>query len=520
MKNSTRIALLVPSLWLLGCDPSGLTSNNTSDASADASDAPMDLSVGTDGRADLDAAKDTPADALDASTDASGEDQSDEVADARQCPEARSPEAGLAFPTAEGFGRFAAGGRGGRVIEITTLADAGPGSMRACLEAQGPRTCVFRTSGTITLQSNMRIEHPFVTLAGQTAPGQGVLVRGNQIEAYTHDVIIQHMRTATGPANGSANGSTGGIEAFEAQRVIVDHCTMTWAPDDTASVWGETTQDVTYQWNVIAEGLNLAGFGKGMVLGGGAKRISVLHNLIAHHADRLPQIQVDEVQMVNNMVYNSPGNINVNPAPTAVRASFVGNYLKQGPDAPFPISTTIRTLARGWRGQVDYPQSHDDDTKLYLLDNYHSRLRTDAATPEADIVYQGGAPLPIVSSPIAGFPTLYSVIPSSEVPQSVDAMGATRPTRLSIDARILQSVQDGTGDAKLDRPADVGGWPEIPVEVRPEGYDTDADGMPDEWERQHGFDPQNPADGVGDADSDSYTNLEEFLQGDDPHCPS
>jgi hypothetical protein len=203
---------------------------------------------------------------------------------ARQTP----AEEMLAFPSAEGFGRLAKGGRGGRVIEVTNLDRQGPGSLRAALEAKGSRTVVFRVAGTVDMAgATITVSNPYLTVAGQTAPGDGILVKRCQaIVVATHDVVVRHVRVRPGPdvpvpysgmalTVGDPNGRN------KVHDVIVDHCSFSWATDDTAASWGAI--NVTFQWSIFSEGLNVKTkfqgndvslYGKGFVTGFRAKGTS------------------------------------------------------------------------------------------------------------------------------------------------------------------------------------------------------------------------------------------------------
>src|SRR5688500_12051517 len=219
-----------------------------------------------------------------------------------------------AFPGAGGFGANSVGGRRGRVIEVTNLNDAGPGSLRAAIEAEGPRNVVFRIGGTIELQSELVLANSFVTIAGQTAPGGGITLKTHPsntrsaltIARGTHDVIIRHLRSRPGPHEGFPKPKSGrepdssevkdAIQILGARNVILDHCSASWATDEVVSTFFDA-QDVTIQWCIIAEALvksrpdqSLAG--KGLLIGSkGGERISVHHNLLVHNVGRNPMIK-------------------------------------------------------------------------------------------------------------------------------------------------------------------------------------------------------------------------------------
>ena len=167
---------------------------------------------------------------------------------------AAAPSKQKAFPTAEGFGRFAQGGRGGAVLFVDNLNDAGPGSLRAACEAKGPRTVVFRVSGTIQLEKGLVIREPFITIAGQTAPGDGICLANYELYVKTNDAIVRFLRCR--PGNGRP-GERDGITVRECDNVIVDHCSASWAVDEVLST--TKSKNVTVQWCFITEALHDAG---------------------------------------------------------------------------------------------------------------------------------------------------------------------------------------------------------------------------------------------------------------------
>ncbi|MBW3538701.1 MAG: hypothetical protein KY476_00375 [Planctomycetes bacterium] len=215
-----------------------------------------------------------------------------------------------AFPGAEGFGAHTPGGRGGRVLEVVNLDDDGPGSLRAAIVAEHPRIIVFRIGGTIELPSPLAITHPFVTIAGQTAPGGGITLKSGAKNLYaplqikTHDVVIRHIRSRPGPGAipppGHEGSNVDALTIADLQRpvynVIIDHCSFSWSVDEVVNSWYDA-RDVTVQWCIMAEGLDRPqdrpGAGsKGPLFGGkGSDRISVHHNLIAHNVGRNPMIK-------------------------------------------------------------------------------------------------------------------------------------------------------------------------------------------------------------------------------------
>lgn len=252
---------------------------------------------------------------------------------------AQSGEPPPAFEGAEGFGARTQGGRGGTVIAVTNLNDTGPGSLRAALEATGPRIVQFRVGGTIELQSQLRISNPFVTVSGETAPDPGITLLGHgiRIQDPCHDVILRHLRirVLTGGASGDGillwgrNGNT-------VSNVIVDHCSILWATDENVNTWG-LVQDVTFQWCIIAEGQTESdhpegAHSMGWLSGVGSDRITLHHNLFAHNGDRNPKLDGGLYDLLNNVIYNW-GNNNCTKIGSGARVNVIGNTYVAGPQS-------------------------------------------------------------------------------------------------------------------------------------------------------------------------------------------
>ncbi len=410
-------------------------------------------------------------------------------------------EALPAFPGAVGYGTDTPGGRGGRVITVTTLADDGPGSLREAVTAKGPRTIVFRVAGEIRLKSHLRITEPFVTVAGQTAPGSGITLRDAGLYVNTHDVVIRFLRSRVGDSL---------VEEFDTQdalqisgddtyNVVVDHCSFSWSIDEGVGI-RVPAHDITFSHNIISEALrqpfSKEQIGKershsmALILSGGPTRTSLHNNLLALCNSRNPRIQGGRHDFINNVVYGwgwLTGTFSRDP-----EVNFIGNYYKRG-----PASKRIKAIC----------EKADQLGRLYVKGNISAERPTDDL-PEWE---------PIVAAPKQGhfmnepFPSPKpEIIPAQQAYKRVMIKaGATVPMRDAIDRRIVRSVRLGMGE-KIDRPADVGGY--APIEEGEPYPDEDGDGMDDHWEMAQGFDPSDADDGKGDADHDGYTNLEEFLQ--------
>ena len=427
-----------------------------------------------------------------------------------------------AFPGAEGFGANSVGGRGGSVIEVTNLNDSGPGSLRVAVEAEGPRIVVFRTGGTIELQSCLDVTNPFITIAGQTAPGGGITLKNHPshkrtpLRIFTHDVIIRYIRSRPGPSTRkSSNVDAMGILGNGAYNVIIDHCSASWATDETMSTWYDL-HDITIQWCIISEGLydsthSEGPHSMGILLGSdGGRNISVHHNLFAHNHERNPRIKTTGlVDFVNNVVYNygcAAGWLSNDYGDLPV--NYVGNFVKMGSDSDpslyeIEISspTGSFTISLHVNGNIG-PHRPSDDMDESLVVSPEDR--------QWIVPTRHNAPLVTTTS---AFEAYDQVLADAGATVGLDSQGNSYWRRDTVDERIVNDVRNGTGSI-IDDPSDVGGWPELAAGTAP--MDADHDGMPNEWEYLWGFHPCNPSDGPGDADEDGYTNVEEYLNGTDP----
>jgi hypothetical protein len=417
----------------------------------------------------------------------------------------------VAFPGAEGAGALARGGRGGRVLRVTNLSDSGPGSLRAAVEEKGPRTIVFDIGGTIRLKKPLVIRNGQVTIAGQTAPGGGITLRDRVLEVAADDVIVRYLR--------SRLGDEGGIEsdAFNitsGKRIIVDHVSASWSVDETLSAGSryakpeDDLQDVTVQWSIISESLRKSLHAKGehgygsLLRGGRGAKMSLHHNLWAHHFARMPRPgnyappSEDPLgafyDIRSNVFYNWGGSYagyNADSDDKASHASynFVDNAYKAGADSKKAIAF---------------------DERNPLAKAYFAGNSMNGAIP-AD-------PWSLVSGQTAPSYRLVSPVPMPQVesdpaPRAFERVLATSGASLvrdPVDARLVTTVRSGTGKL-IDSQKEVGSWPQLAPGVP--WKDSDGDGMPDAWERQQRLNPLNPADGNADRDRDGYTELEEWM---------
>lgn len=420
-------------------------------------------------------------------------------------------QAGLpVFPGAEGFGTRTIAGRGGKVIEVTSIADDGPGTLRAAVNDPSARIIVFRVAGTIELKSELQINHPFVTIAGQTALGDGICIKDAGITIITHDVLIQHIRIRPGnkgPVDADINDAVSILgphgDSEGAYNVVLDHISASWSEDETVSTW-YGAHNITISWSIISEALNRSRHRKkthsaGLLIGDSSYNVSVHHNLLAHNDFRNPLIAEGGTHdIVNNIIYNwgiLPAEIVDYGSNTFL--NFIGNYFIAGPST------------NPWPYEILFPQGNP---KIYVEDNIGPH-RPDTNMDEWAIVgfkwgREGIAPVKHRSGTKFKTPQI-SIQSSDEVMEIVLAeAGATAPQRDTIDLRIIDDVKNHTGKI-IDSPEQVGGYPKLSGGIPP--FDSDHDGMPDEWERQMNLNPDDPSDGSGDLDADGYTNIEEYL---------
>ena len=423
-------------------------------------------------------------------------------------PASRQAPAVKAFPGAQGWGAGTPGGRGGRVINVTNLNSSGPGSFRAAATASGRRIVVFRVSGTITLKTDIDIVDPYITIAGQTAPGGGITLRadpcndGGVLGVHTHDVVIRYMRLRPGPHPCAGAGeSSDGIVIYKpgAHHIVVDHCSISWAVDENISLYDDA-HHVTFSWNIVSEGLSNSSHeegehSKGAHLSGeNTYRISFHHNLLAHNNDRNPQpTNPGLADIRNNVIYNYGKNAaltsNSHGKP---RFNFIGNYYKPGRDSD----------------RSEYELDIYGSTSIgwaFFVNGNIGPHRTRASQPQRWTIDPRGRPFRVANPfPGSGIRTTSAATAFQEV--LADA-GARVQHRDAVDRRIVHDVREGTGRI-IDRPADVGGWPRLPSTAPPP--DRDRDGMPNAWESARGLDPSTK-DAAGDRDGDGYTNIEEYL---------
>lgn len=421
----------------------------------------------------------------------------------------------IAFPGAEGFGAFSQGGRGGDVYTVTNLNDSGAGSFRYGIQtANGPRTIVFAVSGLIKLKSTLKVDKNYITIAGQTAPGDGICLRDAAFEIKANHVIVRYIRSRLGD---EAGREADAISITRGYNVILDHCSASWSVDECFSCsTGDKNRidSVTVQWSIISEALNNSIHSKGshsygaLIRGCYGAKYSYHHNLFAHNRSRNPRpgnyddnnhtkdtlgLQFD---FRNNVMYNWDGSKPGYDADkvSICRYNYVGNYGKPGPDS--------NSSGYAYSAGSKYFRAYYDDNSFFgqiPADQWSLVGFNGNWTTEEKSAYKKTEP----------FTTGPMVTESAENAYSnVMAHAGASYARDAVDTRVVSEVENGTGSI-IDDEDEVGGWPEYKTYY--EKTDTDFDGMPDSWELENGLNPENPDDRNGDFNNDGYTNLETYL---------
>lgn len=430
-------------------------------------------------------------------------------------PEVRATDGPLAFPGAEGFGRFAKGGRGGDVYHVTTLADDGSGSLREGFRsAQGPRTIVFDVSGTIELKTPLVLEKSFLTIAGQTAPGDGICIKDQtfQIKKASH-IIVRYVRFRLGDQNKPPGTGPDCLNTTDVSHVIFDHISVSWGIDGNHDL--RRGGSFTLQWSIYAEALNESLHEKGSHAMLASFRdltdsISLHHNLFASSRERHPTLAGSPrtkaeavVDFRNNVIYNVSGATNLGNC----RINVINNVYQPGPNTPKgakPLAT--KTENRGALHAFLAGNLFIGD-RVLTADNYQAidftrwtkgnYLPTSLEAIRADGEFDVGDARPVTDSAEVTYDRV------------LRHAGATHP-RDTADARLVEGIRAGT-HRLIDSQQQVGGWPVLQSQAAP--LDTDGDGMPNDWEQQRRLNPDDASDGPADRDGYAYTNLEEYLNG-------
>lgn len=426
----------------------------------------------------------------------------------------------LAFEGAEGYGRFARGGRGGKVVEITNLNDDGPGSFREAVTKDiGPRTIVFAVSGLIRLKSRLTLQQRYITIAGQTAPGKGICFAGAPIGIVNNDDVVRFLRVRLG------TGTTyDGMGLTGADNSIVDHCSISWTIDEGFSSRG--AHNITLQRTMIAEALNIAGHdhyaaGKGHGFAGsiGGEVGSFHHNLLAHCAGRNWSLAggadgdgnyLGKMDIRNNVVYNWDHRATDGGAR---EVNFVGNYYKPGAATNFFWALNAQHEGYGGGMQRYYFAGNEMPGHFGLSNQTAGRKETGKVTYET-----------FLDKPF--FESYVTTQSAQDAYKDVlSDVGCNSPVFDDHDIRIVNETLEGkytykgskSGKPGLpDTQEDVGGWENYPELHREAGFDTDHDGLPDWWEKLHGTNPESAggdfSDTNADTDKDGFTNLDNYLE--------
>jgi hypothetical protein len=441
-------------------------------------------------------------------------------------PEPVNEEA-FAFPGAEGFGRYATGGRGGKVIYVTNLNDSGEGSLRSALETAGPRYVLFKVSGTIQLKSPLTIRLGDLTIAGQTAPGDGICIRDYPVGINADNIIIRFLRFRLGDEAKQEGDAVGG--RFH-KNIIIDHCSMSWSTDECVSFY--VNENTSVQWSLIAESLRNSVHGKGAHgYGGiwGGKNASFHHNLLAHHDSRNPRLGesagdafalTDLVDLRNNVIYNWKGNSCYGGE--AMNVNIVNCYYKPGPatskeeriisiDKNKTPGTAVYDIWGKFFIDGNYmagsTRATNDNWTYGVYNQFHSSYGNVSGADKSAMRMDQ-------EHPINENVTTHT---AQEAYEKVLQFTGASLFRDAVDARIIENVRNGdfsfegsNGSTKgiIDSQTDVGGWPELISMDAP--TDTSEDGMPDDWKTMMKLDPQKKQTN-GHSLSTGYENIEVYL---------
>lgn len=436
----------------------------------------------------------------------------------------------IAFPGAEGFGQYTTGGRGGKVYIVTALEDSGTGSLREAVEAKGPRMVVFATSGTIHLQSRLTIKGD-ITIAGQTAPGDGICLADYPVLMKGNNIIVRYLRFRMGDKNQrggmvDGNGSDDAFGGSGNKNVIVDHCSISWSTDEVCSVYkGDST---TLQWNLLTEPLHYSWHfekgdkdyekhGYGGIWGGA--HLSAHHNLFAHCASRNPRFngarlgaEEELVDFCNNLIYDW-GHNSVYGGEGG-RYNMVGNYYKYGPNTHKNVQYRIVNPTQSKAPAIPFGKYYVDGNYVDGAPDvtHDNRKGIDVDKQAAS---EGMAEI-IMNKPFAVL-DIHRQLPEEAYHTILQHAGASLPRRDTLDERIVKEVKKRTGaflDVQGGYPhgtpyeQTIGAWPALQAAPAPD--DKDKDGMPDEWERKKGL---NAAinDAAGYQLDKQYTNIEVYI---------
>jgi pectate lyase len=389
--------------------------------------------------------------------------------------------------------------------------------------------------GTIVVDSDIKINNPYITIAGQTAPGGGITLRNNPssqmyttLDIRTHDVILRYLTIRPGPPPATGGGDAVGIgtQKPNVYNLMIDHCSFSWAVDEVFCTW-YAVKNISIQWSLFSEGLNCSTHpkgchSKGVLLGShasdekntqlGAANISFHHNLLAHNVERNPWISASGlVDVVNNVIYNPDGTFShvCLTSKSIMPVNYVGNYFKPGPN----------TIVGGPKYEVKTKADGGYGAAIYLKGNIGPRRTSDSLPETACIAPESLSYVVETRHAAAAVRTTSAaeayttVLNEAGAKKGLDCSGRFFDRRDAIDSRVVMDVRNGTGKV-INHPSEVGGW--LTVAGGDACIDSDHDGMPDGWEQAQGLNPNDPTDRNLDPDGDGYTKLEEYLNGANP----
>ena len=465
-----------------------------------------------------------------------------------------------AFPGAEGAGKFSFGGRGGRIFVVTNLDDSGPGTLREAVESAGPRIVVFNVAGIIHLKMPLFIKAPYLTIAGQTAPGDGVCVAGESTLIDTHDVVIRYMRFRRG--NASVFDRDDALGGNPIGNIIVDHCSCSWGGDENLSMYrhitavavGGTDQklptlNITLQWNISSEALNTYNHAFGGTWGG--RNSSFHHNLFANNTARNPSIGMTfDFNFVNNVLFNWRHRT-VDGGDKDSRYNIINNYYKPGPAVnPGPVAYRIfqpsatqkKPEMISYFGKAYVAGNVVEGNDAVTRDNWNGGVQFAGGgskdDPDTLVTKDTKALIEKVSVDKAFPMAAVTMTSAKEAYNSVlENAGATLPHRDPVDLRIIKAVKTGVtwsmgreftpepmkglakndvgiaGNGIITDVSQVGGYPEYKGKL---DKDVGADGIPLWWKKKYQLDVNDVALAQKDLSGDGYTVIEKFLNGLDP----
>ncbi len=416
-----------------------------------------------------------------------------------------------AFPGAEGWGRHAKGGRGGAVLKVTNLNDSGAGSFREAITDAGPRIVVFEVSGTIDLKAPIEINSPYITIAGQTAPGDGICLKRFPLRIHnTHDVIIRGIRIRPGIESGLIGSEIDVIDVDNSENVIVDHCVFSWSTDEGVNTW-HGARLVTVQWCVMSEPLDHSIHEKGehgYCASIGGYKASFHHNLLANGAGRNPSIAGNNQNPTvlldfRNCVISNWGHRSCDGKPLSI--NLVNNYYKPGPATNEDVKRRITRIDNAekmgfsclWHVEGNQVEGYPDISASNWAGGVDYEEGTSAEKNRRKDPFEVA---PVITQP------------AKDAYDLVLRWAGCFWNRDTQEQRIIEQIRTGkytvSKTGLIDRTEQAGGWPVLKTGKLPP--DTDKDGLPDEWEQKNGLNITDPADAKKIA-ANGYSNIENYI---------